>query len=200
MKYIGALVVFILALSLNLKSVAEEASAVDSATIDSATCSKESPDCLKTEKVENKSSEMKHEGHEAGAEHAEKDWSHLRHEQISAIFPQKMKNPAVVVRPDKVKLSSPKFLSKISGNTAKLEWTAAQGAKTYHVQVSPDAGFNNRSVYVLDNKEVAGTSVEVTNLEPGKKYFWRVAAVNEDQASMYTKSVFVSSAFETEAK
>lgn len=112
------------------------------------------------------------------------DWSHTRHKQIGAIFPEKQPTPGKAVIPAKVKLTSPKFLEKVSGETVKLEWTASEGAKTYHVQVSRDAGFNNRSMYVAEDKMVSGTSFEVKGLEAGVKYFWRVAAQNNDQEAM----------------
>lgn len=138
-------------------------------------------------------------GSHATAEHATegKDWSHKRQEQVAQIFPGQDKNAAAVVLPEKVQLTSPAFLAKVNGSSVKLEWTAAGGAQNYHVQVSKDAGFNNRSMYVAEDKFVTGTSFEVAKLEPGVKYFWRVAAQNKNQESSYSKSMFVSSAFET---
>lgn len=139
------------------------------------------------------------EDKKAGSSHeaAGKDWSHKRHEQVTNIYPEIEKNKAAIMRPEKVKLVSPAFLTKVSGPSVKLEWTAASGAQNYHVQVSKDAGFNNRSMYVAEDKFVNATSFEVGNLEPGVKYFWRVASYNKNQESTYTKSLFVSSAFET---
>lgn len=124
------------------------------------------------------------------------DWSHKRHEQVRAIFPPKTKKEGADTVPSKVKIISPKFLSTVSGETVKLEWSAAEGATTYHIQVSKDAGFNNRSMYIAEDKRLAATSFEVKGLEAGVKYFWRVAAVNEGQESMYTKSAFTFSEFE----
>jgi hypothetical protein len=141
---------------------------------------------------------------EAAASHAttygsksSKDWTHKRLEQVAAILPEKQPDKKLADRPDKVKLTSPKFLSAISGTAVKLEWTEAAKANFYHVQVSKDAGFNNRSMYVADEKWVKGTSFDVSNLETGHKYFWRVAAVNSENDSQFTKSLFTSSAFET---
>ena len=137
-------------------------------------------------------------GHDAHAKGDGKnpDWSHTRHKQVGAIFPEKQTDQTKSVIPAKVKLTSPKFLEKVSGETVKLEWTASEGAKTYHVQVSRDAGFNNRSMYVAEDKMVSGTSFEVKGLEAGVKYFWRVAAQNSDQEVMQTKSLFTFSEFE----
>lgn len=126
-----------------------------------------------------------------------KDWSHKRQEQVAQIYPELEKNRSAVIKPEKVQLVAPGFLAKVSGQNVKLEWTAGSGAQHYHVQVSKDAGFNNRSMYVAEDKFVTATSFEVSQLEPGVKYFWRVAAHNKNQDAMYTKSLFVSSVFET---
>lgn len=192
MKYLGALVVFILALGFNLKSVAS-----DAAHADAAVCTAES---AKDHSCTPAAGE-KHEAHVAAGNHnAAKDWSHKRQEQISAIFPTKQKTDGLNIHPENVKLTSPKLLAKVSASTVKLEWKEAAGANHYHIQISKDAGFNNRSMYVTENKNVTGTTFEVKDLEPGVKYFWRVAAVNMEQESQYTKSAFASSAFETENK
>ena len=98
----------------------------------------------------------KSQGHAPVAEHETtgKDWSHKRQEQVAHIFPELEKNKAAVMRPEKVQLTSPAFLAKDAGTSVKLEWTAAGGAQNYHIQVSKDAGFNNRSMYVAEDKFV----------------------------------------------
>lgn len=126
-----------------------------------------------------------------------KDWSHKRQGQVAQIYPELGVNKAAVVRPEKVQLIAPAFLAKVSGGSVKLEWSETAGAQNYHIQVSKDAGFNNRSMYAAEEKFVAGTTFEVKNLEAGQKYFWRVAAHNKNQDSMYTKGAFTSSVFET---
>lgn len=192
MKILVALAALLLVLGFNLKSVAEEAHKADTAV----SCSKEEAD-----------KDCAAEGHAAEASHgtahgkkagygANYDWSHKRQEQVAAIFPEKKMNATKKAVPAKVKLTSPKFLEKVSSDTVKLEWSASEGAKNYHVQVSRDAGFNNRSMYVAEDKFVTGTSFEVKGLEAGVKYFWRVAATNNDQESMFTKSGFAFSEFE----
>ncbi len=181
MKYFLAFCVFILALGAGIKSVASDKAAP------SEVCKpEENKDC----------SAKKDESHSAhGAK--SKDWTHKRLEQVAAILPEPTADKTKAAKPDSVKLVSPQFLTSISGTTTKLEWTDSKGSKFYHVQVSKDAGFNNRSMYVADDKWVKGTSFEVSNLEAGQKYFWRVAAVNNENDSMFTKSLFVSSAFQT---
>lgn len=167
MKFLFALVAFLLAIGFNSQSVAAGA-----------------PDPSKP----------------ATGKGANVDWSHKRHEQVRAIFPEKTKDPKATVRPAKVQLNSPAFGTLVSGDSVTLEWTASEGALVYHVQVSKDAGFNNRSMYIAEDKFAKGTTFEVKGLEAGTQYFWRVAAVNGKQESQYTKSVFTSSKFTTAAK
>lgn len=167
MKILVALAAFLLVLGFNLKSVAESAAPAG------------------------------HDAHGKKAGHgANYDWSHKRQEQVAAIFPTKQKKDGFNVVPAKVKLAAPKFLEKVSGDSVTLAWNASEGATTYHVQVSRDAGFNNRSMYVVEAKKLAATSLEVKGLEAGVKYFWRVAAVNGNQESTFTKSGFAFSEFE----
>lgn len=195
MKILVALTAFLLVLGFNLKSVAEEAHKEEAVS-----CSKE--DAGKDCSTEGHTADASHGSH-GDAGHGKKagyganyDWSHKRQEQVAAIFPEKQAIASKKVVPAKVKLESPKFLAKVSGDTVKLEWTASEGAKAYHVQVSKDAGFNNRSMYVAEDKFVSGTSFEVKGLEAGIKYFWRVAATNNEQEPMFTKSAFAFSEFE----
>lgn len=129
---------------------------------------------------------------------ASADWSYKRHKQVAQVYPGHPVQKDPVTRPEKVQLLNPAFLAKVTGPAVKLEWNPAGRAQHYHVQVSKDAGFNNQSMYVADDKWVSGTTFEVTNLEPGVKYFWRVAAQNKDQEAMYSKSLFVNSAFEVQ--
>lgn len=174
MKYAIATCVFILGLSLGIQATASETPAAaghDQAATD-------------------------HSAHAAavgvhGTSTAAKDWSHKRQEQVSAIFPGHKPNKALSAHIEKVKSLS----TKVNGTSAKLEWSEVPGATNYHVQVSKDAGFNNRSMYVTEDKQVKGTSFEVSNLEPGQKYFWRVAAVNSNSDPSFTKSLFNFSSF-----
>lgn len=136
-------------------------------------------------------------GTHSKAQGKNKDWTHQRLEQVANVLPQPVQDKGRKETPEMVSLSSPKALAKISGSEVKLEWTASQNAKVYHLQVSKDAGFNNRSMYVLNNNSVAETSFQLTGLEPKTRYFWRVAAVNGDMKESFTKSSFTSSTFST---
>lgn len=129
--------------------------------------------------------------------HQGKDWTHKRLEQVAAVLPQPVANNALATKPHAVKLIAPLFLAKISGTDAKLEWDKSDSATAYHLQVSKDAGFNNRSMYVVNEQNLTETSFEIKNLEPNTKYFWRVAVSNKNMKSGYTKSNFTSSSFTT---
>jgi len=195
MKILVALAAFLLVLGFNLKSVAEEHGTA--APADTVSCSKEDAgkDCTEGNHAKAGHAADTHDGKKPGYG-ANYDWSHKRQEQVAAIFPTKQKKDGVNAIPAKVKLSSPKFSEKVSGGAVTLTWKASEGATAYHVQVSKDAGFNNRSMYVVEDKKLAATSLEVKGLEAGVKYFWRVAAVNSDQESTFTKSSFAFSEFE----
>jgi len=191
---------YVLILALTLKAQANETNH-ETTTMPSSTCTAESDkNCTQaTAMHDDKSTEHGAATHH-GPKKAAKDWTDKRIEQVASILPEKTKAEGLNTKPEKVSLISPKFLSKVPASSVKLEWTEAKGAQNYHVQISKDAGFNNRSMFVTEDKWVKGTSFEVKDLEPGVKYFWRIAAVNSNQETQFTKSLFVSSAFETESK
>lgn len=95
--------------------------------------------------------------------------------------------------PGKVTLSQPKALAKISGNSVALKWEKMDGV-VYHVQVAKDPRYK---WIVTENHEVSGESFEVSNLEAGQQYFWRVAARKPGNDAGYTKGAFTASSFET---
>lgn len=112
---------------------------------------------------------------------------------MNSLFPEKQKIAKLSARPSVVDLVSPKFMAKVTG-TAKLEWKAVAGANAYHVQVATDPNFK---WLIADDHFVKTNSFEVTKTEAGQKYYWRVAAENTENDSMFTKSNFVSSVFVT---
>ncbi len=122
---------------------------------------------------------------------------HSLTEKMNALYPEKQKIPELVTRPAPVKLVSPKFMTAINGNSATLEWTAGNGANSYHVQVATDPNFK----WLVTNQHlVQGNSFEVKDLQPATTYYWRVASTKSDNDSMYTKSLFESSMFSTQVK
>ncbi len=182
MKFVVAALVFILALSITPKVVATE---------NGEACTADKKENCVESKTEHKSEHKSEKaGHESKEDHHEK-----LGKKMNSLFPQKEKNSSVVGRPSIVKLTSPKFLAKVSGATTKLEWTAVEGANVYHVQVATDPNFK---WLVANEHSVKGTSFEATQLEADKNYYWRVAAVKSENDSMFTKSLFVSSAFTTQ--
>ncbi|MBC7467111.1 MAG: fibronectin type III domain-containing protein [Bdellovibrio sp.] len=191
MKPFVAFVVFILAIGLSAKSIAAETNKAPAPEV----CT---PD--KTENCAAHGEQSKGESH--GASHGTPEHGGQAHggghnelsTKMNSLFPEKQKDPTHVQRPEVAKLVAPKFLDKVSGTTAKLQWSAGPHATTYHVQVATDPNFK---WLVANELNVAGTSYDLANLEAGKRYFWRVASVNAENESMYTKSLFVSSAFDT---
>ncbi len=132
------------------------------------------------------------EGAKAGAGHGSGhgDLS----EKMNSLFPEKQKNPAESARPLLTTLVSPKFLTMLPAGTVKLQWAETAGATNYHVQVATDPNFK---WILLNDYWAKGTALNFPNAETGKRYFWRVAAVKQTNISMHTKSLFVSSAFDT---
>lgn len=180
MKFIVAALVFILALSITPKTVAAEHAA-------EAVCSADQKENCPDPKA---GQQAEKGGHGSKEDHHEK-----LGKTMNSLFPQKQKDPTHSARPTVVKLISPKFLAKISGASTKLEWTATEGATAYHVQVATDPNFK---WLVANELWVKGTSFEATQLEADKHYYWRVAAVKGENDSMFTKSLFVNSAFTTQ--
>ncbi len=177
MKFLTFAVVFFLALGFSIKSTAEAPPTCSGQS--SEECSVTNGNPHPTEQGEANSRESKIS------------------ERMNTLFPEKQKNVEKVARPGIVKLVMPKFLSEINAPSAKLEWAPGDRATSYHLQVATDPNFK---WLLVNEKYVNSTSFEVANLEPGQKYFWRVASFNQDNDSMYTKSLFVSSAFTTNAK
>ena len=71
--------------------------------------------------------------------------------------------------------------SATGSDSAKVKWTAAEGASTYTVERVPDNGdlFNGDPSAVTSVSEIVGTTHLPTGLEPGHRWFFRVRAVND---------------------
>jgi hypothetical protein len=185
MKFVLAALVFILALSVTPKVVAAEPEVCTANQKENCTEPKTSSE--KSSHVEAKAAHG--ESHKAAEEKEEK-----LGKEMNSLFPTKQKNPVQADRPTVVKLTAPKFLAKVSGASTKLEWSAVEGASSYHVQVATDPNFK---WLVANDAFVKTNSFEATQLEAGKHYYWRVASVKSQNDSMFTKSLFVSSVFTT---
>lgn len=95
--------------------------------------------------------------------------------------------------PGNIEIIEPQALSKISGTTVTLKWKPAKGANVYHLQVATDPRFK---WLVTENHNVSGESFEVSNLQQGQQYFWRVAGRAPENDASWTKGFFATSSFE----
>lgn len=109
-------------------------------------------------------------------------------------FPQPVPEKAKAKRPAQPELLEPKALSKISGSSATLKWAPVENASVYVVQVATDPNFK---WLITNNSAVSETSLQLSGLEAGKMYFWRVAASIPSNTASYTQGVFKASSFET---
>ncbi|MBO9665859.1 MAG: fibronectin type III domain-containing protein [Bdellovibrio sp.] len=117
-------------------------------------------------------------------------------EKMNELFPPKQADMEAQAVPAKPELTSPEYFAAIKTDSVTLKWKDAEGAQVYHVQVATDPNFK---WLVANEQEVKGTSFDVTKLEAGKHYFWRVASVRPDNWKTFRKSYFAMSMFETPA-
>ncbi|MFP5519415.1 MAG: fibronectin type III domain-containing protein [Bdellovibrionia bacterium] len=116
-------------------------------------------------------------------------------EEMNKLFPPHKPELNKRVPPGTVTLVAPKYFEKISADTVELKWNAVEGADMYHVQVATDANFK----WLVNNEySVTGTSYNVTGLEKGKQYYWRVLSFNSQNEQLFTKSPFKTSMFQTQ--
>lgn len=117
------------------------------------------------------------------------------HRDNTALFPPQVADQSLSTPPAQAKLTSPAFMAKVTADSQKLEWSASPTADAYHVQVATDPNFK---WLVADDHWVKTTSFDVSGLQKGKHYYWRVASVKSNNDSMSLKSNFVSSMFAAE--
>ncbi len=89
----------------------------------------------------------------------------------SAILAFKLK-----ARPEPPFIIHPKNNGKLSGETASLDWTLAEGASRYHLQLSQD---NEFKTLLVDKSGIQTGSFMTPALVPGE-YDWRIASVRAD--------------------
>ena len=118
-------------------------------------------------------------------------------EKMNSLFPPKQAQAEKRDVPAKPELAAPAFFAKVAGDKTNLEWKAVAGADEYHVQVATDPNFK---WLVANEYHHKATSFEVTGLEAGKQYFWRVAAVKDNNWTTFRKGFFAQSMFETAVK
>lgn len=110
-----------------------------------------------------------------------------------SLFPQPKQNKDKSTPPAVTSLVEPAFMAKVTGTTVTLKWNTVAGAENYHLQVATDPNFKWLKV---DNQFQKTASFEVTGLEAGKSYYWRVAAVKNSNDAMYIKGDYEKSMFE----
>lgn len=124
--------------------------------------------------------------------HGQQNGGHER--DNTSLFPPKKPNKSLSTQPPPAELLEPATMSKVGGSSVTLKWQPVAGAESYHLQVATDPNFKWLKA---EENLYKKTSYELTNLEPGKHYYWRVASVNSGNNPGMTKSDFVKSMFET---
>jgi hypothetical protein len=97
-------------------------------------------------------------------------------------------------RPGIPKLTAPAPLAAVNGSEIKLEWKKLDEATAYAVQLSNDPIFFNLLINEPLYKDTS-LMIKDVKLESGKTYYWRVAAVKEDNQPGTIKSLFNRSSF-----
>lgn len=117
--------------------------------------------------------------------------------EMNALFPKAIPNMALSTPPGKPELETPTYFQKISDNKVTLKWKSAENAAVYHVQVATDP---NYKWLVKEEQLFSGNTLEVSGLEVGKHYFWRVAGVKPENKNGSIKGAYAASMFETASK
>jgi hypothetical protein len=81
-------------------------------------------------------------------------------------------------------LDSPENNATDLSTSFTLRWNAAERANHYRVQVAESQNFS--SGIVLDQNEIVATQHNVSGLEYGKRYYWRVSATNASGTGPWT--------------
>lgn len=117
------------------------------------------------------------------------------HRDNGALFPPQMSDKSLATPPEQSRPMTPKFMAHVTSDKQTLEWSASATADAYHLQVATDPNFK---WLVVDDHWVKSTTFEVTGLQKGKHYYWRVAAEKSNNDAMYLKNNFMSSMFSVE--
>ncbi len=133
---------------------------------------------------------LANEGHSGPNHHSKEELG----EKMNSLFPEKQMKAESQTIPAKPELSSPEYFAAVKGDSVTLKWKEAKDAQEYHVQVATDPNFK---WLVVEDHHVKATTFDVTKLEAGKHYFWRVASVRPDNWKTFRKSYFATSMFET---
>ena len=85
--------------------------------------------------------------------------------------------------PDTPTLQAPTYGSTEHETTLTLSWNDAQNVSSYTLEVATEQQFTNK---IVDESDITATSKEVSNLNPGTLYYWRVKGVNGNGDSPYS--------------
>lgn len=115
----------------------------------------------------------------------------------NALFPAPTPIKSLSIVPGKTQLTSPVALSTVIGTQTTLTWQAVENADAYHIQFAKDPQFK----WIIKEENLyKNNSLEVSGLEAGKIYFWRVAALKTDNIPGHQKGFFTQSSFNTKAQ
>lgn len=115
-------------------------------------------------------------------------------EESFEIYHEQKPNSNLAQRPGIPKLTAPAPLATVGAGEIKLQWNKIEDASAYALQVSADPIFFTLLVNEPLYKETSYTLKDI-KLEPGKNYYWRVAAVKEENQPGTIKSLFNRSSF-----
>lgn len=124
--------------------------------------------------------------HAAGEAHGGRDPGKL--------FPPPKMNKSKSTPPKRTELIEPAFMAQVPGTLVTLKWNVVETAENYHLQVATDPNFK---WLMVDDNFVKRPSFELKQLQAGKTYYWRVAAVKNSNDPMFIKGAFEASSFET---
>ncbi|WP_158859831.1 LamG-like jellyroll fold domain-containing protein, partial [Lunatibacter salilacus] len=91
-------------------------------------------------------------------------------------------------------LSIPTMAATSIPLTAHLEWNSVFRADAYEVQVSLNPEFSN---LVYNEAGIVETSVAVSGLVNGTRYYWRVRATNENEVSDWSEERYFTTIFQS---
>lgn len=113
-------------------------------------------------------------------------------ERKADFFPRKPADKTLSARPATPELLEPKALSVV-GNQVTLKWKPVETAESYRLQVATDPNFK----WIVTQQDFyKDTSYNLTGLESGKHYFWRVYAWKTNNEAGHTSSFATLSSFE----
>lgn len=114
-------------------------------------------------------------------------------ERKNDFFPRKPADKSLSARPEIPTLQEPKALSQVSGDKVTLKWAPVPTAESYRLQVATDPNFK---WLVTQQDFYKNTSFDLTGLQAGNHYFWRVYAMKTNNEAGFSSSFPSVSSFE----